>query len=107
MIDDNIAATAATGFTWLGLTQETALSYPLSGKRAAWYSVGVGLIVFGLFTALVVLFGNSRSVYIRRNAITGGSKKKGAISAQMSMGFSSLDTAIQGASQAIFDRPLA
>jgi hypothetical protein len=49
---------AAAGFTWLGLTQETASSYPLSGKRAAWYAVGVGLIVFGLFTAPVVLFGN-------------------------------------------------
>ena len=50
---------AAVGFTWLGLTQETASSYPVSGKRAAWYAAGVGLIVFGLFTAPVVLFGNS------------------------------------------------
>jgi hypothetical protein len=49
---------AAAGFTWLGLTQETASSYPLSGKRAAWYAAGVGLIVFGLFTAPVVLLGN-------------------------------------------------
>lgn len=50
---------AAAGFTWLGLTQETASSYPVSGKRAAWYAAGVGLIVFGLFTVPVVLFGNS------------------------------------------------
>jgi len=47
---------AAAGFTWLGLTQETASTYPVSGKRAAWYAAGVGLIVLGLLTAPVVLF---------------------------------------------------
>jgi len=49
---------AAAGFTWLGLTQETSSSYPASGKRAAWYAFASALIVFGLFTAPVVLFGN-------------------------------------------------
>jgi len=50
---------AAAGFTWLGLTQETSSSYPVSGKRAAWYALAAALIVFGLFTAPVVLFGNN------------------------------------------------
>jgi hypothetical protein len=50
---------AVTGFTWLGMTQETASSYPVSGKRAAWYSAGVSLIVFGLFMVPVVLFSGS------------------------------------------------
>ena len=49
---------AAAGFTWLGLTQETASSYPVSGKRAAWYAAGVAIIIFGLFTAPVILFGS-------------------------------------------------
>jgi hypothetical protein len=69
---------AASGFTWLGLTQETASSYPLNGKRAAWYAAGVGLIVFGLFTALVVLFGSMKSFSIMMlseiTAVDGGLK---------------------------------
>ncbi|MDR2516282.1 MAG: permease prefix domain 1-containing protein [Spirochaetaceae bacterium] len=39
---------AAGGFTWLGLTQETASRYPMSGKRAAWYTAAAVLIAFGL-----------------------------------------------------------
>jgi len=49
---------AVTGFTWLGMTQETASVYPVSKKRAAWYAAGAGLIAFGLLTVPVVLFGN-------------------------------------------------
>jgi hypothetical protein len=49
---------SVAGFTWLGLTQETASSYPASGKRAAWYAVGAGLIAFGLFIIPVILFGS-------------------------------------------------
>jgi hypothetical protein len=49
---------AIAGFTWLGLTQETASSYPVSNKRAAWYAAGAGLIVFGLFTMPIILFGS-------------------------------------------------
>jgi len=52
---------AAAGFTWLGMTQETASSYPVSNKRAAWYSAGAGLIVFGILTIPVVLFGSMKS----------------------------------------------
>ncbi|MDR0301959.1 MAG: permease prefix domain 1-containing protein [Treponema sp.] len=51
---------AAAGFTWLGMTQETASSFPVSGKRAAWYAAGVGLIVFGFFIMPVVLFDDAR-----------------------------------------------
>ena len=48
---------AASGFTWLGLTQETASAYPASKKRAAWYAAAVGLIAFGIITMPVVFFG--------------------------------------------------
>ena len=52
---------AVAGFTWLGLTQETASAYPVSKKRAAWYAAGAGLIVFGLLTVPIVLFGGELS----------------------------------------------
>jgi len=47
---------AVAGFTWLGLTQETASTYPVSKKRAAWYAAAAGLIAFGLLIVPVVLF---------------------------------------------------
>jgi hypothetical protein len=47
---------AVAGFTWLGVTQETASMYPLSKKRAAWYAAGAGLIAFGILTVLIVFF---------------------------------------------------
>ena len=47
---------AAVGFTYLGMTQETASMYPVSKKRGAWYSGAVGLIAFGLFTMPIVYF---------------------------------------------------
>ena len=47
---------AAIGFTWLGVTQETASTYPSSKKRAAWYAAGAGLIAFGLLTMPIVFF---------------------------------------------------
>jgi membrane-associated HD superfamily phosphohydrolase len=48
---------AVIGFTFLGVTQETASTYPVSKKRGAWYAVAAGLIAFGLFTMPVVFFG--------------------------------------------------
>jgi len=48
---------AVTGFTWLGVTQETASMYPMSKKRGAWYAAAAGLIAFGLFTMPIVFFG--------------------------------------------------
>jgi hypothetical protein len=47
---------AIAGFTYLGMTQETASMYPVSKKRAAWYSAAAGLIAFGLFTMPIVYF---------------------------------------------------
>ena len=47
---------AAAGFTWLGLTQETASAYPVSKKRAAWYTIAAGLIAFGIGAMPVVYF---------------------------------------------------
>jgi len=49
--------TAIAGFTFLGVTQETASMYPVSKKRAVWYAVAAGLIAFGLFTMPIVYFG--------------------------------------------------
>jgi len=48
---------AVVGFTFLGVTQETASMYPMDKKRAVWYSVAAGLIAFGLFTMPIVYFG--------------------------------------------------
>jgi len=45
---------AAAGFTWLGMTQETASVYPIGKKRAVWYAAASGLIAFGLFSMPVV-----------------------------------------------------
>jgi len=47
---------AIAGFTFLGVTQETASMYPVSKKRATWYAVATGLIAFGLFTMPIVYF---------------------------------------------------
>jgi hypothetical protein len=49
--------TAIIGFTYLGVTQETASTYPVSKKRGAWYATAAGLIAFGLCTMPIVFFG--------------------------------------------------
>jgi len=48
---------AAAGFTFLGITQETASMYPVGKKRAVWYTAAATLIAFGIFTMPVVYFG--------------------------------------------------
>jgi hypothetical protein len=47
---------AVVGFTYLGMTQETASMYPVSKKRGGWYAAAAGLIAFGLFMMPVVFF---------------------------------------------------
>ncbi|MDR2716837.1 MAG: permease prefix domain 1-containing protein [Treponema sp.] len=47
---------AVAGFTYLGVTQETASMYPVSKKRGAWYAAAAGLLAFGLFTMPIVYF---------------------------------------------------
>ena len=47
---------AAAGFTFLGLSQETASQYPASKKRAAWYALAAGLIAFGISAVPMTLF---------------------------------------------------
>jgi hypothetical protein len=47
---------AVAGFTWLGVTQETTSTYPVNGKRGAWYAASASLIAFGLFTMPIVFF---------------------------------------------------
>jgi hypothetical protein len=55
---------AAIGFTYLGVTQETASVYPASKKRGAWYAAAAGLIVFGLIIMAIVYFGSRFAVDI-------------------------------------------
>jgi hypothetical protein len=47
---------AVIGFTFLGVTQETASTFPVSKKRGGWYAAAAGLIVFGLLTMPIVYF---------------------------------------------------
>jgi hypothetical protein len=47
---------AVVGFTFLGVTQETASMLPVSKKRGAWYAAAAGLIAFGLFTMPTAYF---------------------------------------------------
>ena len=47
---------AAIGFTYLGVTQETASTFPVSRKRGAWYATAAGLICFGLLTMPITYF---------------------------------------------------
>jgi MFS family permease len=44
------------GFTYLGMTQETASLYPVKGTRALLYALGVLLIVFGILLFPLVYF---------------------------------------------------
>ena len=47
---------AITGFTYLGVTQETSSLYPVSKKRGAWYASAAGLIAFGVCIMPIVYF---------------------------------------------------
>ena len=51
---------AVAGFTFLGLTQETAASYPMNKKRAAWYTLAASLIAFGIVLFPLVYFAVSK-----------------------------------------------
>ena len=47
---------AVSGFTFLGVTQETSSLCPVSKKRGIWYALAAGSIAFGLFTMPVMYF---------------------------------------------------
>ena len=47
---------AVAGFTFLGLTQETAAAYPMKNKRAIWYTIAAALVAFGLAAIPVTYF---------------------------------------------------
>jgi hypothetical protein len=47
---------SVAGFTFLGLTQETAAAYPMKKNRAAWYTLAAGLIAFGIALFPVIYF---------------------------------------------------
>ena len=53
---------AFSGLCFLGLTQETASTNPLSPKRAAWYTAATALIVFGIFVMPLVYFSSTWAV---------------------------------------------
>jgi hypothetical protein len=50
------AVIAIAGFTFLGLTQETAAVYPMKKKRAIWYTIAAALISFGITTMPITYF---------------------------------------------------
>ena len=53
---------AAAGFTFLGLTQETAYCRPMRKKRAALYAAVIGLIVFGCVFSPLTYFATGRGL---------------------------------------------
>jgi hypothetical protein len=53
---------AAAGFTFLGITQETAWRYPLSKKRGAWYALAAAVLSFGLIISPLTWFATDRSL---------------------------------------------
>ena len=67
---------AVMGFTFLGVTQETASSYPVTKKRSAWYAAAAGLIAFGLLTMPVVFFSGKTLDNIFINGIHTGNFEK-------------------------------
>jgi hypothetical protein len=48
--------TSISGFTFLGLTQETKSHFPVSKKRAAWYTAAAALISFGIIVMPITYF---------------------------------------------------
>jgi hypothetical protein len=53
---------AASGFTFLGLTQETAELRPMKKKRAALYACAAGLVAFGLVLFPLTYFATGRGM---------------------------------------------
>ncbi|MDR2160137.1 MAG: permease prefix domain 1-containing protein [Treponema sp.] len=51
---------AAAVFTLLGITQETASRYPLSGKRGAWYALAAAALAFGIILSPLTWFAMDR-----------------------------------------------
>ena len=49
--------TSIAGLTFLGVTQETKSRFPMSKKRAAWYTAAAALLSFGLMVMLLAYFG--------------------------------------------------
>jgi hypothetical protein len=50
------AMVSILGFLFLGLTQETAAHEPMRWKRAIWYVLSVGLVLFGVLAAFITHF---------------------------------------------------
>jgi hypothetical protein len=53
---------AVAGFTFLGMTQETAALYPMRKKRAALYTAGAGVTAFGLVLFPFTYFATGRGL---------------------------------------------
>jgi hypothetical protein len=53
---------AAAGFTFLGITQETASRQPLSKKRGVWYTLGAAVLAFGIILSPLAYFSTDRGL---------------------------------------------
>jgi hypothetical protein len=53
---------AVAGFTFLGVTQETADHYPMRKRRAAFYAIAAGIISFGLVLFPLTYFATERGL---------------------------------------------
>jgi hypothetical protein len=53
---------AVAGFTFLGVTQETADCYPMRKRRAIFYALAAGLITFGLLLLPLTYFATERGL---------------------------------------------
>ena len=63
--------TSAVGLTYLGVTQETASSNPVSKKRGIWYAVSAGLIFFGIWLMPMLFFGVKLANNVSADITTG------------------------------------
>jgi hypothetical protein len=61
--------TSVAGFTFLGMTQESAASYPVSKKRAAWYAAAAALIASGIILFPLSFFAVSETTQIASSFI--------------------------------------
>jgi hypothetical protein len=53
---------AAAVLTFLGITQETAVRRPLSGKRGVWYALGAAVLAFGIILFPLTYFSTDRGL---------------------------------------------
>jgi hypothetical protein len=70
----------ALGFVLLGLTQETAAREAMSLRRALWYTLAVGLVLFGVLVALITYSAMASSPETSQAAATAAGSKAEPVS---------------------------